>query len=231
MKDSSFNKLSGGNHLKQVKRIVKKWPAGSMGQGHAASDLLMECVAKTKGDYIEIGSAFGYSAVLAATAMGKRPGTVYCIDPFIGVNNLDGADIALEAFWSNIHSFGLEQRVVAFCQHNPPFPVAIHHHLFSVGLIDGNHDGDAPLKDFIELDSRVTDYLLFDNAEYELVENTVRRALWGGNWEEATTIEYESGWKEGKMVQLTVLHRITPAVPKGIYEKMKKYANVQVILS
>ena len=202
-----------------------------MGQGSAASDLLMECVARTEGDYIEVGSAYGYSAVLAATAMAKRPGTVYCIDPFIGLNNLDGTYVALKVFLSNIHSFGLEQRVVTFYQHNPPFPVAIHHHLFSVGLIDGNHDGDAPLKDFIELDSRVTDYLLFDNAEYERVENTVRRALWGGNWEEEITIEYESGWKEGKMVQLTILRRITEVVPMGVYEKTKKYANVKVILS
>jgi hypothetical protein len=130
-----------------------------------------------------------------------------------------------------MHSYGLEQRVVAFCQHNPPFPIALHHHLFSVGLIDGSHDGDAPLKDFIELDSRVTDYLLFDNVERESVENAVQGALWGGNWEESITIEYESGVKDGKMVQFTILRRITEVVPKGVYEKMEQYVNAKVVLS
>jgi hypothetical protein len=191
----------------------------------------MECVANTDGDYIEIGSAYGGSAVLAAKAMGDRPGTVYCIDPFTGMNTLDGIDYAIRAFWDNVFAFGVEQRVVAFYQHNPPFPIAIHYHLFSVGLIDGSHGGVAPFRDFVELDDRVTDYLLFDNAEYEEVERAIAAAMMSGSWEEHKTIEYDSTFKDNKVVKIVALRRITAVKQSGVEDKLLDYLGSNVLLN
>ena len=105
-----------------------------------AGALLMDCVAKSTGDYIEIGSGVGGSALMAAMAMEKadKSGTVYCIDPFSGATNLDGRDGMLHAFWKNVLNLGLEQRIIVFRQHHPPFPEALYYHKFSVGLIDGD---------------------------------------------------------------------------------------------
>jgi hypothetical protein len=215
----------------QAQDIIDDWPLGRIGQGIEAAALLMECVANTDGDYIEIGSAYGGSAVLAAKAMGDRAGTVYCIDPFTGMNALDGIDYTIRAFWDNIFTFGVEQRVVAFYQHNPPFPTAIHYHLFSVGLIDGSHGGVAPFRDFVELDDRVTDYLLFDNAEYKEVENTITRAIMSGNWEEHKSIEYDSTFKDDKVVKIVALHRTTPVEQKSVEDKLLKYTGSNVLLN
>lgn len=191
--------------------------------GLEAAVLLMQCVANTDGDYIEIGSAFGGSAIMAATAMGERPGTVYCIDNFLGVNRPEGIDAVYQSFWENIIHYDLQQRVVAFNQSHPPFPEPIHFHRFSVGLIDGDHLGEGHLKDFLGLDSRVTDYLLFDNANQGPIEITIRAAIKGGDWEEHKTVEYSSVLPDRPPVGFTALRRINNEVPKGLYEKIKYY--------
>lgn len=184
--------------------------------GADAAALLMECVAETDGDYIEIGSATGGSAIMAGVAMNHvpRPGNIFCIDMFAGNNELQGPDIYLQSFWMNILKFSLQQRTVAFKQHHPPFPVSIWYRAFSVGLIDGCHIGEAPLMDFKVLDERVTNYLLFDNVESEAVSAAVDKATQdNGNWEEYKSIEYvstiekETIFSEDKMVKFVALRR------------------------
>jgi hypothetical protein len=155
--------------------------------------------------------------------MSKRAGTVYCIDNFLGVNRLENIDVVYQTFWDNVIHYGLENRIVAFNHGHPPFPTPIHFHKFSVGLIDGDHLGEGPLKDFLGLDSRVTDYLLFDNANQEPVEATIQAAIKGGDWEEHKTIEYESTLPDKPAVGFTALRRINNEVPKDIYGKIKYY--------
>ncbi|GAF92084.1 unnamed protein product [marine sediment metagenome] len=167
-------------------RRVTGWPM----MPSAAGNLLMEYVEKTEGDYIEIGSAFGGSAIMAGLAMGDRPGTVFCIDPFMGTNEFE-LDMRLTVFWSNIQNWGIKQRVIAFRHVHPPFPVSIHFHKFSVGLIDGDHHQLAPFRDFIALNDRVTDYLLFDNTEKDAVSETITVASSRG-WEIDKVVDYIS---------------------------------------
>ena len=208
-----------------AKDIIARFPntGGRAILGLEAAVLLMECVANTDGDYIEIGSAFGGSAIMAATAMGERAGTVYCIDDFLGVNRLESIDVVYQSFWNNIIHYDLQQRVVAFNQSHPPFPTPIHFHKFSVGLIDGDHLGEGPLKDFLGLDSRVTDYLLFDNAGQDPIEATIQAAIKGGDWEEHKTVEYTSSLSDRPTVGFAALRRINDEVPKSLYEKIKYY--------
>ncbi len=176
--------------------------------GVEAGGLLMELVAKTTGDYIEIGSYAGGSAIMAATAMEEadRPGMVFCIDPFGAKNEIDEPDELFGWFWKNLFDFGVDQRVIAFKQYNPPFPTAIYFHKFSVGLIDGSHTENGPLRDFWELTKRVRDYLIFDNAEKEKVEYTIDLATSGGTWVEHASLEYESQHPD-KKIKFVVLRR------------------------
>ena len=157
--------------------------------GAAAGDLLMECVDKVKGDYIEIGSGMGGSAIMAVEAGAER---IFSIDPFIGFTVFDGVDPYHDTFLHNIATFNLLQKVFLFRQYTPPFPEALYFHGFRVGLIDGCHLGDGPMKDFLELDPRVTDYLLFDNSEIVDVKRVIDWVLAVGDWEEYKTVKYES---------------------------------------
>ena len=177
-------------------RCLTGWPMMPPGCGN----LLMEYVEKTEGDYIEIGSAFGGSAIMAALAMGDRPGTVFCIDPCLGTNEFM-LDAKLVAFWHNMVEHDIEQRIIAFKQVHPPFPIPIHFHKFSVGLIDGDHREDAPTRDFVALGARVTDYLLFDNTEKAPVSKAVTMAS-GMGWEIDRVVDYAS-YDDGESRQIT----------------------------
>ena len=206
--------------IELVKIIKEDFPYGRAMFAPEAGAALMERVYKTTGDYIEIGSWYGGSAVMAATAMeeANRPGLVVCIDPFGIVNILEGPDKRLQQFWENMLYFGVEQRVLAYRQFHPPYPESLHLHRFSVGLIDGNHNDAGPISDFRALNQRVTDYLLFDNAEQDAVKRTIEIALADAdeeeikhlhNWEEDERIIYSSD-HENKEVTLVILKRKEP---------------------
>ena len=161
-----------------AQRVIDDFPHERPMLGVIGGELLVDCVLDSDGDYVEIGSGYGGSAIMAALAMdyANHPGTVYCIDPFSALNELAGFDWNLMVFWMNVRYFGVEQRIVPFKQHHPPFPASIHHHRFSVGLIDGNHTSPYPEQDFNALKDRVSDYLLFDNVEQSAVQDTVHHA-------------------------------------------------------
>ncbi len=164
--------------------------------GPEGGHFLMEYIAKTQGDYVEIGSKWGGSAIMAATAMDMagRPGTVYCIDQFsakVISPELEGNKLLVE-FWAYVHEWGVQQRIIAFQQVTPPLPYPIQFHKFSVGFIDGGHRFDEPIHDFILLEKRITDYIIFDNTEKEEVMNAVSKALESG-WVIDSELEYDCG--------------------------------------
>ena len=193
--------------------ILDGWPVdygrGIPFLGLNAAEVLMNCVADTDGDYAEIGSAWGGSAVMAAMAMeaAGRPGIVVCVDPFSKESEIKGLDKKLDQFWSTMIHYGIHQRIFAFKQYNPPFPLAAYFHMFSVSLIDGNHYGDSPADDFNELTKRTTEYLLIDNVEIVDVNYVVEQALETNDWEEYKTVEYESNAHKDKTVKFVALRR------------------------
>jgi len=202
--------------------IINGWPeflgakqADRPMLGVDAAALLMECVAETRGDYIEIGSGTGGSAVMAALAMeyAESSGNIYCIDPFSANNKLDGVNPRLMTFWLNMYYYEIQQRAFAFPQYHPPFPEPIYFHIFDVGLIDGEHNGNGPRDDFRELNTRVNKYLLFDNAEMSSVDYAINDALSKG-WEEYKVVEYASQ-KEGKVNKFVALRRKEPLVDQS----------------
>lgn len=211
--------------------IIENFPKDMNGRamlGLPAAELLMELVAESEGEYIEIGAGFGGSAVMALAAGASL---VYCIDPFVGVNSLeDRPDPLHRVFWKNMHHYGMENDVICFKQYSQPFPEAIHYHRFEVGLIDGHHFGSAPYKDFLELDNRVTEYLLFDNADRESVAKTVEAAIKGGNWELHKEVEYESSYekKDGELVKFVALARIGQPSEGSLFDRMQYYGGTML---
>lgn len=171
---------------------------------------LMECVADSIGDYIEIGSEFGGSAVMAGMAMKhtSQAGIIFCIDPFGTKNELEAPDKKYHAFWQNIIHYDLHRRTIAFKQFHPPWPAAIQFRLFAIGFIDGNHSSGAPLADFKALQSRVIKYIMFDNAEKEEVDKAIKYAIRTGQWEEYKLVTYESENEPGVEIIFVVLRRI-----------------------
>jgi len=193
-----------------AKDIIDNFPdRGRPALGLEPAIALMECVADATGDYIEIGSEAGGSAIMAGMAMKhtSQAGNIFCIDPFGHKNELEGLDERYRAFWQNIIHYDLHYRTIAFKQFHPPWPPAMQFRLFSVGLIDGNHSSGAPLADFMSLHCRVMKYLMFDNAEQGEVDKAIKYAIATGQWEEHKLVIYESKDKPNVEIKFVILRR------------------------
>ena len=196
--------------------ILAGWPSscgiGKPLLGLEAAEVLMECVANTTGDYAEIGSAWGGSAVMAGMAMEAvgRPGLIVCVDPFDQKSEMEGTDKKLDQFWKMMIHYGIQQRVLAFKQYHPPFPLAAYYHMYSVSLIDGNHHENGPADDFNALTKRTTNYILFDNAEIIDVTHVIDQVLKETDWEEYKRVKYRSPfYKEEKWNTFVAFRRIS----------------------
>ncbi len=154
--------------------------------------LLQETIREYGSPYIEIGTLYGGTAILAAL-MGVR---VYAIDPMDGynttgnrdpINNLTPVRAILER---NLDYFGVQ--ISMFEHRHPPFPKALKDFSFGVGLIDGRHDLESALADYDALKGRC-DCLVFDNTEVRGVAEVVEQA-------------YSEGW----ILKSTVTAEIRP---------------------
>ena len=119
-----------------------------------------ECLydnAKGYRDYVEIGSMWGASAIVAGYAV---TGEVHCIDPFGG--RAQPEHVADN--WEQHHDI---ERLTIYKQKNPPFPVVIQARKFDVGLIDGDHNVEAVWADWLTLKDRINHVILFHDVNYK----------------------------------------------------------------
>ena len=124
--------------------------------------LLAQIICGTTGDHLEIGTAFGGTAVIALKAMDycERDGKVVCIDPF-GEDKSDTVYKAVEKeFWKNIERFGVEDRIEHIKKVSHPLPIK-NGRRFATALIDGNHDYEYVLNDWMNLKDMVDNYIMF----------------------------------------------------------------------
>ena len=168
------------------------------GPGVVVSDLLLEVGG---GNYIEFGSLFGGSAIVAAITMEEfqLEGHIYGVDPFNGyykgtLNDsgdpvysgdndiVTGIPITLEQSLENAKMFGVEDRVTFIKAHSVPLPLEVSNKTFSVALIDGDHWNEGPLNDFVAINKLVTDYIVFDNYNMTAVNYAVEYAVSCGEW-------------------------------------------------
>ena len=171
-----------GNDIKKIRDIVNDVKDNIYGracyeQGNLV--VLGEAVLSAgDGDYIEIGTLFGGSAIVAAMvkkAFGIR-GDVYCIDPLNGyyidggrddnVDPVSAVPVTPEVLIRNFDTFAVTDRLKIIQKKSQPFPHEhLHTDIFSVGYIDGCHCGYTPFLDFYEMSKYVYGYILFDNYD------------------------------------------------------------------
>ena len=160
--------------------------------------LISMAIAAGPGDHCEIGTLFGASAISVALAKKEWgfPGKVYCIDPYLprvqqGVSVNPNANIAPdqldgkpEVLANNAVKFGVHDRIVLMNAKSQPFPPPLLNQRFVSAYIDGDHIGQMPWWDFLELSRRTDHYIGFDNFEdsYPDVVSAVLRAINGGDW-------------------------------------------------
>ena len=116
-------------------------------------------------DYIEIGSMFGASAIIAGYAV---TGEVHCIEPFGVKGNphrkTKGSLVTAENLrgnWKQHHPTG---RLTIHKQKHPPWPDKIRGKMFDVGLIDGDHSEEQVWKDWDGMSKHVRHLIFFHDV-------------------------------------------------------------------
>ena len=125
-------------------------------------------LAQIPGDYIEIGTWFGASALV--TALVKKTagiyGSVTCVDPFGGLDPrfyqaYRYAIPSKEAVLDSADKLGVELEIIA--KPSNPWPEELEGRTWTVGYIDGDHRYPHPGLDAITLSNKVTQFLVFDD--------------------------------------------------------------------
>ncbi len=115
-------------------------------------------------DYVEIGTMFGGSAIIAGYAV---KGQVHCIEPFGVKGNPFATKMGefvsvrhLRANWEVHHDLN---RLVVHKQKHPPWPESIDG-MFDVGLIDGDHTESQVWKDWEGMKDRIKHKIFFHDV-------------------------------------------------------------------
>jgi len=145
------------------------------------------------GDHVDIGSLYGASALVVALIKRKLglKGDVYCIDPYdqkkrdASVKPSAGLDTPVSAtpeeLLANAEHFDVELKLIRKNSH--PWPEELKDNVFVSAYIDGDHLGEAPMNDFLNLRGRVTGYIGTDNFEEEYAD-VVRMILFAAAQED-----------------------------------------------
>ena len=151
-------------------------------------NIMLEFVADAGGgNHLEIGTLFGGSAIAVAMLKTEllQSGVVVCIDPlngYYGGADLSGVPITSETLFHNIELFNVGSRVLvmqAFSQMCIDMGIP-----FSTAYIDGDHENDTPLRDWMYVKDIVSKYVIFDNHQnrYPDVQKACRVADSDPEW-------------------------------------------------
>lgn len=142
-------------------------------------EILLDFVERAgAGNYLEIGTLFGGSAI--AVALWKQQldqdGFVFCIDPLDGyyrkyasrddmIDTRSGVPVTTKTLFGNITTFGVDNRIFVM-KSNSTNIINFDTMKFSVAYIDGDHRDGVPLQDWFLVKYHVTDYVIFDNYSF-----------------------------------------------------------------
>lgn len=172
--DSSFKLGEAYKYGLEVGSKVKKEIKGrACGKPHDYALLAQTVFYAGNGNYVETGSLFGASALVAAITKRKfgLSGKVYCVDPFdgyYGTGNKDMSGLIPTAaiVMENARKYGVQDYIVCIPKKSVPYPQELNGVEFSMSYIDGNHWKDWPTKDFEAYGKFTTKYLMFDNYDF-----------------------------------------------------------------
>ena len=140
-------------------------------------------VARTGPTYVEIGTRWGGSALVAGLAGCE----VYCIDPWDYPTKLPAYRSTPQAVRENWAALGLDpSRLHVFQQRHPPWPQEIDDYKFATGLIDGAHTEEQCRADWEAMRIRVMGYVLFHDIAKPAVRTIVEEGAAVPGWELAT---------------------------------------------
>lgn len=148
----------------EIERQIKR-NGGVYSMPKKDGGIIAQCASLSQGDYLEIGTLFGGSAIMAALFL-PSPGRVFCVDPFgwaegqTRTKRTPSAELVAE----NAYAFGTMKKMRIFTQKHPPLPLALEDHTFAMALIDGDHSYEGVLADWENLKDRVTQYMLFHDV-------------------------------------------------------------------
>lgn len=128
------------------------------------------------GDHVDIGALYGASAITVALVKKRLglKGDVYCIDPYDaetrdrkvhGTGLSSPVSATAEELLKNAEFFEVKLKLIQKLSH--PWPEELKDNVFATAYIDGDHGGEGPMNDFLNLRGRVTDYIGTDNVESE----------------------------------------------------------------
>jgi len=133
------------------------------------------------GNYLEIGSLFGGSAILASLVMKEHgyDGEVYAIDPFDGyyvgtksdrgwlvgaeIDPLTNKEVTIERAQANAKKMGADVTFIKGKASKELIPRTLS---FSVVYIDGDHWNDGPINDWSLVKDICTRFVIFDNCDH-----------------------------------------------------------------
>jgi hypothetical protein len=149
-------------------------------------------VAAGNGDHLEIGTAWGGSAIVACMAKldNGLTGTVYCVDPMDGFygykryhRDPSNTPVCPETFWGNLAMFGALMPAELVAQSSVPFPAQLQSRMFVSALIDGTHTYEAVRADWKNVRNRISPggYVVFHDAQFPGVGKVLAQI--GPEWE------------------------------------------------
>lgn len=160
--------------------------------GHILATIMGVC----EGDHIEVGVLHGGSIILCAYAKGvfRAAGHLYGIDPFkqYHTGNIIPPRLSWQAAQNNIELHNMEKHITIYEGYHPPLPPELQNHTFASAFIDGNHEFQPCLDDWLYLKDRVKGMIAFHDVHNPWGANTVFQiAVKDPDWEFAH--------REGKM--------------------------------
>ncbi len=162
-----------------VKDIIEHVKKNMLGRIVDEQDntLLMAETTLQDGNHLEIGSLHGGSAIVVALVKKEFgfSGDVYCIDPLNGyylnsncpkkwqsqIDPVSKIPISIETIQENMRRFDINLNIIQF-QSNP-YP--LNGEKFATAYIDGDHWGDMPFIDFMNIHPNVSEFITFDNCD------------------------------------------------------------------
>lgn len=176
--DKFFFPLRNGYHYgRRLNKKLREVLGGKLVQDSHATGLLSQAVANAgHGDYIEIGSLHGGSAITAALVKKEfnLTGFVFCIDP------------TPRGILENAKLFGVEDDIRVFRGTSDEYFEKVSSP-FKCAFIDGDHRNPYPLNDWWKLQPIVTRYIIFD--DYDKSELGVQYAV------NEAMASWDIGWK------------------------------------
>jgi len=150
--------------VKDVSETLGGWPKVF----DPASLFVIGTLAQIPGDYVEIGTWFGASALVTALVKQRTEtyGSVTCVDPFGGIDirfyqayrfGMPSKEQVLDS----AKKLGVELEVIA--KPSYPWPEELSGRAWTVGYIDGDHRYPHPGIDAETLSNKVTQVLVFDD--------------------------------------------------------------------